>query len=241
MNAPCGIYIRDSQEFTDLTYNLRVKFEDGSDCPYAMLVGSFAVHKGEKLPEALLRAAKEAEPSVVSVIVDPTINPTTKDVLQQLQKDCHQASYDAGWWHHPNSGLPYIPGDVQRTPAGSIVRWDQLNLFVRSMIEHYWPFVLATKVSLIHSETSESLEALRKDLFDDKLPNRTGFEVETADAMIRQFDIAGAMNRAASLGVVSATSNTVHLAEAIRLKTNFNKTCEDHKVSTRVAAGGKKF
>jgi hypothetical protein len=241
MNATAAIYIRDSQEFADLTCNLRVKFQDGSDCPYAMLVGSFAVRPGEKLVDAILRAAKEAEPTTVAVIVDPTFSPATKDALQQLQKDCHQASYDAGWWHHPNSGLPYIPGDDQRTPGGSIIRWDQINLFVRSMIEHYWPFVLATKVSLIHSETSESLEALRKDLFDDKLPHRIGFETETADAMIRQFDIAGAMNRAATLGVVDPTAHTMKLGDAIREKMGFNKTREDHKVATRVAAGGKKF
>lgn len=241
MNSPRAVITSNEEEFDDLTRNLRVKFEDGSDCQYQTLVSGFAVQKDEKLHDAIFRAAKEAEPKVTEVYYDLHMNDPTIGVMRQLQKDCHQASYDAGWWHHPNSGLPYIPGDDQRTPGGSIVRWDQLNLFVRSMIEHYWPFVLATKVSLIHSETSESLEALRKDLFDDKLPHRIGFETETADAMIRQFDIAGAMNRAANLGVVDPTAHTMKLGDAIREKMGFNKTREDHKVTTRLAAGGKKF
>lgn len=241
MNSPRAVITSNEEEFDDLTRNLRVKFDDGSDCQYQVLVTGFALQKDEKLHDAIFRAAKEADPKVVAVYLDPAIDDPALSALQQLQKDCHQASYDAGWWHHPASGLPYIPGDDQRTPGGSIVRWDQLNLFVRTMVEHYWPFVLATKVALIHSETSESLEGLRKDLFDDKLPHRIAFETETADAMIRQFDIAGAMNRAATLGVVDATAHGMKLGDAIREKMGFNKTRDDHKISTRVAAGGKKF
>lgn len=241
MNSPRAVFTSNEEEFDDLTRNLRVKFQDGSDCQYQVLVSGFAVLPGEKMHDAIVRAAKEADPAVVAVYADHTFDTPMAEVIKQLQRDCHQASYDAGWWHQPNSGLPYIPGDDQRTPGGSVIRWDQLNLFVRSMVEHYWPFVLATKVSLIHSETSESLEALRKDLFDDKLPHRIGFETETADAMIRQFDIAGAMNRAASLGVVDPAAHTMRLGDAIREKMSFNKTRDDHKVSTRVAAGGKKF
>lgn len=241
MTTPRSVITSNEEEFDDLTRNLRVAFEDGTNVPYQALVQGFTVESGEQMIDAMVRAAKDASPTVTSVYYHPPVDEPMESVLTKLQRDCHQASYDAGWWHHPASGLPYIPGDAQRTPSGSIIRWDQLNLFVRSMIEHYWPFVLATKVSLIHSETSESLEALRKDLFDDKLPHRIGFETETADAMIRQFDIAGAMNRAASLGVVDATTHGMKLGDAIREKMTFNKTRDDHKVSTRVAAGGKKF
>lgn len=241
MNSPRAVITSNEEEFDHLTRNLRVLFEDGSSVPYQVVVQGFVVNDGEKMEDALLRAAKENCPTTSCIFYQPTVDQPVESVLAQLQRDCHQASYDAGWWHHPGSGLPYIPGDAQRTPSGSIIRWDQLNLFVRSMIEHYWPFVLATKVSLIHSETSESLEGLRKDLFDDKLSHRIAFETETADAMIRQFDIAGAMNRAASLGVVDPTAHTMKLGDAIREKMGFNKTREDHKVTTRLAAGGKKF
>lgn len=50
----------------------------------------------------------------------------------------------------------------------------------------------AELIALMHSELSEALEADRKDLMDDKLPHRTGFEVELADALIRILDCAGA-------------------------------------------------
>ncbi len=46
---------------------------------------------------------------------------------------------------------------------------------------------------LVVSELSEAMEALRKDLWDDKLPHRKGEEVELADAYIRLLDYAEGM------------------------------------------------
>lgn len=50
----------------------------------------------------------------------------------------------------------------------------------------------AELIALMHSELSEALEADRKNLADDKLPHRSGFEVELADCLIRILDTAGA-------------------------------------------------
>ncbi len=82
-------------------------------------------------------------------------------------------------------------------------------------------------IALMHSELSEALEAYRKDLKDDKLPDRPGMEVEFADCIIRILDTAAAMG--------------LDVAGALIEKNRFNQTREDHKLSARRKAGGKKF
>jgi len=81
-------------------------------------------------------------------------------------------------------------------------------------------------VALMHSELSEALEAHRKDLKDDKLPHRSGIEVEFADCIIRIFDTAAVLG--------------LDLPGAIIEKNRFNKTRADHKLEAR-AAGGKRY
>lgn len=49
-------------------------------------------------------------------------------------------------------------------------------------------------IALIHSELSEGLEALRKNLDDDKVPEFKGIEAELADAVIRIMDYAEGYN-----------------------------------------------
>ena len=80
---------------------------------------------------------------------------------------------------------------------------------------------------LIHSEISEAMEGVRKDLMDDKLPHRKMEEAELADAIIRIFDYAGAYN--------------LDLGGALVEKAIFNTTRADHKVENRKKEGGKKF
>lgn len=55
-------------------------------------------------------------------------------------------------------------------------------------------FNVGEKLMLIVTEVAEACEAHRKNLPDDKLPYRSGLEVELADALIRIFDLAGALN-----------------------------------------------
>lgn len=56
------------------------------------------------------------------------------------------------------------------------------------------PRTFGDRIALMHSELSEALEADRKNLMDDKLPFRTGIEVELADCLIRILDCAAYMN-----------------------------------------------
>lgn len=84
-----------------------------------------------------------------------------------------------------------------------------------------------TKLLLIVTEIAEATEGVRKDLMDDKLPHRKMVEVELADALIRIFDLSGAMG--------------MDLGGAVVEKLVFNATREDHKREHRAATGGKKF
>lgn len=82
-------------------------------------------------------------------------------------------------------------------------------------------------ICLMHSELSEAMEGVRKNLMDDKLPNRKMEEVELADAMIRILDYAGAFN--------------LDIGGALVEKLVYNSTREDHKIENRVKENGKKF
>lgn len=129
-----------------------------------------------------------------------------------LQNACHGAAHRAGWWNHSKSGLDLR--EVVRKPEGPLQ-----ELLAGALV--------AQKLCLIHSEVSEGMEGARKNLPDDKLPHRTMLEVELADAIIRAFDLAGAMD--------------LDLGGAIAEKMAFNAVRPDHKAEAREAAGGKTY
>jgi NTP pyrophosphatase (non-canonical NTP hydrolase) len=118
---------------------------------------------------------------------------------RHLQEQCHGASMSAGWWQDLSTG--------------------------EDIILH--PHVVGEKLCLIHSEVSEAMEGYRKGLMDDKLPHRKMIEVELADAVIRCFDLAGALG--------------LDLAGAMAEKLAYNAMRADHKPENRAAEGGKKF
>ncbi len=82
-------------------------------------------------------------------------------------------------------------------------------------------------VALMHSELSEALEADRKRLKDDKLPDRDGREVEFADCILRILDTA------ASLGM--------DVAGALIEKNRYNRQRADHRLDARGVVGGKAY
>ncbi len=84
--------------------------------------------------------------------------------VDRLVRVCHQASYSAGWWTDPKTGI--------HTSSN--------------------PLCFSINLMLIVSEVSEAMEGDRKNLMDDKLPHRPMREVELADALIRICDLAGA-------------------------------------------------
>lgn len=124
-----------------------------------------------------------------------------------LQDFCHGASLNAGWWFDPKTGI-------------------DLRLEINSD-SRFGKALVAEKLCLAHSEISEAMEGHRKGLMDEKLPHRKAIEVELADALIRIFDLGGALN--------------LDLGGAIVEKMAYNATREDHKLENRAEVGGKAY
>jgi len=129
-----------------------------------------------------------------------------------LTNICHGLSKECGWWNHGPTGLDLV--NVVNNPDGSLQ-----ELLAGALV--------AQKLCLSHSEVSEAMEGHRKDLMDDKLPHRKMIEVEIADAVIRLFDLAGALR--------------LDVGGALAEKMAFNTKRLDHRPENRVKDGGKSY
>ncbi|MND52505.1 hypothetical protein D3C80_435220 [compost metagenome] len=117
----------------------------------------------------------------------------------RLQDAIYAGNVEAGWWEDLKTGIKHPQGDVT---------------------------LILSKLALVHSEVSEALEGVRKDLMDDKLPHRKMLEVELADAVIRIIDLCG--------------HEGLDLIGAMIEKLEYNAQRADHKRENRLADGGKK-
>jgi hypothetical protein len=163
--------------------------------------------KGERYPckDEIFRMTYE--PASAALASSPaSLEPAAATRL--LVEVCHNASAAAGWWNDTRPGGVNYLAEVR---AGT----------------RFGKALVAEKLCLAHSEISEAMEGHRKSLMDDKLPNRLMVEVEIADAVIRLFDLAGALQ--------------LDLGGAIADKMAFNAVRPDHKLEARGAAGGKAY
>lgn len=136
----------------------------------------------------------------------------TAAFLNALADRVHATIVAAGWWTDIKTG--------------------ESSLHTRNVPE---------MLMLVVSEISEALEAVRKNLMDDKLPHRPGLTVELADAVIRILDLAGsrmAIERAAEPPVYGA----YHPFGTVLIeKMQFNANREDHKIENRRGPNGKRI
>lgn len=121
-----------------------------------------------------------------------------RDAIRELMFISHGASYIRGWWHDSDTGA--LQDQAYQVPI---------------------------KLALIHSEISEALEADRKGEMDGHLPDRPGIEVELADALLRIFDLAGALD--------------LDLGRAFIEKAKYNAARADHDVEARTDSNGKAY
>ena len=87
----------------------------------------------------------------------------------------------------------------------------------------------AARIALIHSEISESLEGIRKQMRDKHLPKHAAEVVELADAVIRIFDYIGGYHKDCSF------------EDIINEKLEYNLMRSDHKIEDRDKPSGKKI
>ena len=166
--------------------------------------------------------------------------------IDVLVDSSHKASKSRGWWTDPITGLSLIPGET--TPEAEDFR-------SREIIRAWFPYVVATKIALIHSEVSEGLEAYRVNALDDKLPEFQGITAEMADVLIRVGDLMGCLQEHARnsywdvadedesvrIEELAALMKSLSLPEAVICKASFNEGRPDHALEARRKPGGKKF
>lgn len=126
-------------------------------------------------------------------------NEVARQVITKLQNRIYEQNVKAGWWSDIKTGESKPKGDVNE---------------------------ILVKLALVHSEISEGLEGVRKNLMDDKLTHRPMIEVELADAVIRILDLCG--------------HEGYDLAGALVEKLKYNASREDHKIENRLKGNGKK-
>jgi hypothetical protein len=114
------------------------------------------------------------------------------EAFKAIQNEAHKTAKAKGWWDERNELI-------------AVADAYGIGAFAQKAIK-------SQMLALMHSEISEGLEGLRKDLKDDKCPEFDMETVELADTFIRMLDYAAGFD--------------LPLAEAIAAKLQMNATRE---------------
>lgn len=170
--------------------------------------------------------------------VYPTSGEVIESAFAMLSQHCHAASYNRGWWHDPITGLSLIPVDHISTATPGTYQ-EQADRENRRFVDAWFPYVIATKIALIHSEVTEMLEAVRRDKDDDKIPF-AGVTAEGGDVVIRVCDLIGMLQHTDAPSPMGRAED-YNLGLAILTKIPFNGARPDHDLAARALPGGKKY
>lgn len=99
--------------------------------------------------------------------------------LNILRNICHKMAVEKGWWDDVVSTIQLEAGAIS-----DITLED-------SEVDQLVSIKKGSSIALMHSELSECLEAIRKDLPSDHLHGRSMEEEELADVIIRIMDYCG--------------------------------------------------
>ena len=142
--------------------------------------------------------------------------------ITDLSQSIYEHNVEVGWW----DDLENLRGRIDR-----VLKNDNLSEALKSEIlndiNKSINLIITQKLALVHSEISEALEGVRKDLKDDHLPQYDMFAVELADAIIRILELAGAFN--------------IPIGNIMMEKLEYNSKRADHTRKHRSGTNGKKF